>query len=123
MNIFIKNSGGEPIYEQIYAQIKLAIISGELKTDELLPSIRNLAKDLRVSVITTKRAYEELERDGYIYTSPGKGCFVSKQNIQLRREESLQKIEEHLRLAHEIARTSGISRDELLEIFELMGEE
>lgn len=122
MKIFIKNSGGEPIYEQIYSQIRLAIMSGEIKTDEMLPSIRNLAKDLRVSVITTKRAYEELERDGYIYTSPGKGCFVSKQNIEMRREESLQRIEEHLRLAHELAKTCGVSREELLEIFELMGE-
>lgn len=123
MNLFIKSSSEEPIYEQIYNQIKLAITSGELKTDELLPSIRNLAKDLRVSVITTKRAYDELERDGYIYTLQGRGCFVAKQNIELRREENLKKIEEHLRLALELAKTNGVSKEELFEIFDLLEEE
>lgn len=123
MNIFISNSGGEPIYEQIYNQIKRCIVSGELKADELLPSIRSLAKDLRVSVITTKRAYEELERDGYIYTSPGRGCFVTKQNFELRREEGLQKIEEHIHAVIELAKINNVSRKEILEIFELLGEE
>lgn len=123
MNIFIRNTSGQPIYEQIYNQIKASIVSGELKTDEPLPSIRSLAKDLRISVITTKRAYEELERDGFIYTAPGKGCFVKKQNIQLRREESLQKIEEHLKIAYELAKTCNVSREELVEMLELMGGE
>ncbi|MCQ4023032.1 MULTISPECIES: GntR family transcriptional regulator [unclassified Ruminococcus] len=123
MNIFIRNTSGEPIYEQIYNQIKAAIVSGELKTDEAIPSIRSLAKDLRISVITTKRAYEELERDGFIYTVPGRGCFVAKQNIAMRREESLQKIEEHLKIAYELAKGCNVSKGELVKMFELMGEE
>lgn len=120
MNIFIKNTSNEPIYEQIYNQIKLLIVSGELKTDEPLPSIRSLAKDLRISVITTKRAYEELERGGFIYTSPGKGCFVAKQNVQMRREENLQKIEGHLKRALDLAKVSNVSKQELVEMLELM---
>ncbi len=123
MNIFIRNTSGQPIYEQIYEQIKSSITSGELKVDEALPSIRSLAKDLRISVITTKRAYEELERDGFIYTAPGKGCFVKKQNVQLRREEGLKKIEEHLKIACELAKVNNVSKEELAEMLELMGEE
>ena len=123
MNIFIRNTSGQPIYEQIYEQIKSSITSGELKVDEALTSIRSLAKDLRISVITTKRAYEELERDGFIYTAPGKGCFGKKQNVQLRREESLQKIEEHLKIACELAKVNNVSKEELAEMLELMGEE
>lgn len=123
MNIFIRNTSGQPIYEQIYEQIKASIASGELKVDEALPSIRSLAKDLRISVITTKRAYEELERDGFIYTAPGKGCFVKKQNVQLRREEGLQKIEEHLKIACELAKVNNVSKEELAQMLELMGEE
>ena len=96
MNIFINNRSGEPIYEQIYSQIKNQIINETLKEDEALPSIRNLAKDLCISVITTKRAYDELEREGFIYTVAGKGCFVAAKNTQLIREENLKKIEEHL---------------------------
>ena len=92
MNIFIDNKRGAPIYDQIYSQIKAQIINGELKEDEALPSIRNLAKDLRISVITTKRAYDELEREGFIYTLPAKGCFVAPKNVELLREESLKKI-------------------------------
>lgn len=122
MNLFIKNTSDQPIYEQIYSQIKLAIISGELAADELLPSIRSLAKDLRISVITTKRAYEELEHDGFIYTVPGRGCFVSKQNFELRREESLQKIEEHLKAACDLAKKCDVSREELIDILKLMGD-
>ena len=93
MNIFIDNKRGAPIYDQIYSQIKAQIINGELKEDEALPSIRNLAKDLRISVITTKRAYDELEREGFIYTLPAKGCFVAPKNVELLREESLKKID------------------------------
>ena len=88
MNLFIDNKSGKPIYEQIYSQIKAQIISGELCEDEALPSIRNLAKDLRISVITTKRAYEELEREGFLYTVAGKGCFVAPKNVELLREEN-----------------------------------
>ena len=94
MNILIDNKSGIPIYDQIYSQIKSQIISGALKQDELLPSIRGLAKDLRISFITTKRAYEELEREGFIYTLPAKGCYVAPKNIELLREENLKKIEE-----------------------------
>ena len=87
MNLFIDNKSGSPIYEQIYLQIKAQIISGELKEDDALPSIRNLAKDLRISVITTKRAYDELEKEGFIYTVTAKGCFVAAKNTELIREE------------------------------------
>ena len=85
MNLYIDNRSGSPIYDQIYTQIKNQIISGELEADQALPSIRNLAKDLRISVITTKRAYEELEREGFIYTLPAKGCFVAPKNVELLR--------------------------------------
>ena len=94
MTILIDNSGGVPIYEQIYNQIKTQIINDTLKEDEMLPSIRSLAKDLRISVITTKRAYEELERENYIYTVTGKGSFVAKKNVEFLREENLKTIEE-----------------------------
>ena len=93
MNILIDNKSGAPIYDQIYSQIKSQIISGALREDEMLPSIRGLAKDLRISFITTKRAYEELEKDGFIYTLPGKGCYVAPKNVELLREENLKKIE------------------------------
>jgi len=97
LDIILSNMSDRPIYEQIYNQIKNAIISGELKEGDMLPSIRALAKDLRISVITTKRAYDELERDGYIYTVAGKGCYVAKKNMELIREEYLKRIEEHIR--------------------------
>ena len=93
MNILIDNKSGEPIYNQIYLQIKNQIISGELVENEALPSIRGLAKDLRISFITTKRAYEELEKEGFIYTLPAKGTYVAPKNVELLREENLKKIE------------------------------
>lgn len=96
MNIFIDNKSGLPIYDQIYSQIKSQIINGTLQEDEALPSIRNLAKDLRISVITTKRAYDELEKEGFIYTIPAKGCFVAPKNVELLREENLKKIESYI---------------------------
>ena len=96
MNILIDNKSGTPIYDQIYSQIKSQIISGALKQDEMLPSIRGLAKDLRISFITTKRAYEELEKEGFIYTLPAKGCYVAPKNVELLREENLKKIEEYI---------------------------
>ncbi|MBO5015130.1 MAG: GntR family transcriptional regulator, partial [Bacteroidaceae bacterium] len=96
MNILIDNKSGAPIYDQIYSQIKSQIISGVLREDDMLPSIRGLAKDLRISFITTKRAYEELEKDGFIYTLPGKGCYVAPKNVELLREENLKKIEEYI---------------------------
>ena len=96
MFVAIDNKSGIPIYEQIYNQIKNQIISSEIGENEMLPSIRSLAKDLRISVITTKRAYDELERDGFIYTVAGKGCFVAQKNIELLREENLKKIDFHI---------------------------
>ena len=96
MNIIISNTGGQPIYEQIAGQIKALIISGALKEGDMLPSMRLLAKELRISVITTKRAYEELERDGFIISQTGKGSFVAGTNVELVREAQLQKIEQQL---------------------------
>ena len=96
MNIVIRNTGDMPIYEQIVVQIKQAIVAGELTEGEALPSMRLLAKELRISVITTKRAYEELERDGFLENVPGKGCFVAPQNKELLREAQLRRVEEKL---------------------------
>ena len=122
MNILIDNKSGTPIYDQIYSQIKDQIISGALKQDELLPSIRGLAKDLRISFITTKRAYEELEKEGFIYTLPAKGCYVAPKNVELLREENLKKIEEHLTEAVRLSASCGLSREELGEMLELLWE-
>ena len=124
MEIYIDNKSGTPIYDQIYTQIKNLILSGELSEDAPLPSIRNLAKDLRISVITTKRAYDELEREGFIYTVAGKGCFVAPKNIELIREENLKQVEEHLMKAAELAAACGLKRQELFDMLEiLLGEE
>lgn len=116
MNIFIDNRSGSPIYDQIYSQIKEQIIDGSLQADQPLPSIRGLAKDLRISVITTKRAYDELEKDGFIYTVAAKGCFVAPKNTELLREENLRKIEEHMEQIVKLARLCGLGRDELVEM-------
>lgn len=123
MLILIDNKSGAPIYDQIFTQIKGHILSGELKQDEALPSIRGLAKDLRISVITTKRAYEELERAGFIYTVPGKGSFVAAKNKELLREEHLKKIEEHMTAIADLARGAGLGRGEVLEMWDLIWEE
>ena len=120
MNLYIDNRSGSPIYDQIYTQIKNQIISGKLEADQALPSIRNLAKDLRISVITTKRAYEELEREGFINTVPGKGCFVAPQNPELVHEDALRRAEEHLSQAVDIARTAGLTLSELTETLNLL---
>ena len=116
MNILIDNKSGEPIYNQIYSQIKNQIISGELKEDEMLPSIRGLAKDLHISFITTKRAYEELEKEGFIYTLPAKGCYVAPKNVELLREENLKKIEEHIEQIAKLAVSCNLSRDDIIEM-------
>ncbi|MBE6626765.1 MAG: GntR family transcriptional regulator [Ruminococcaceae bacterium] len=116
MNILIDNKSGEPIYNQIYSQIKNQIISGELKEDEMLPSIRGLAKDLRISFITTKRAYEELEKEGFIYTLPAKGCYVAPKNVELLREVNLKKIEEHIEQITKLAVSCNLSRDDIMEM-------
>ena len=115
MDIIIHNSGGIPIYDQIVQQIKALILGGELKEGDALPSMRLLAKELRISVITTKRAYEELEREGFLTTVPGKGCFVAAQNPELLREETLRQVEAYLTQAVEAARAGGISLSELTE--------
>ena len=123
MHIFIDNKSGAPIYDQIKTQIKTQIISGELQPDELLPSIRGLAKDLRISFITTKRAYDDLEAEGFIYTIPGKGCFIAARNTELLREENLKKIEEHLDEIVRLGAASHLSREELLAMMEFSLEE
>ena len=123
MLILIDNRSGAPIYDQIFTQIKGHILSGELKSEEPLPSIRALAKDLRISVITTKRAYDELERAGFIYTIPGKGSFVSPKNTELLREEHLKQIEEHMTTIRSLAQQTGLSREEVQDMWSLMWEE
>ncbi len=123
MEIIISNSSGVPIYEQIKEQIKNKIISGELKTDELLPSIRSLAKDLRCSVITTKNAYEELVNEGYVKTIPSKGFYVAEINKDLAREEQLNKIQTLIDSAIEIAKLNNLSKKELKEMIDILYEE
>lgn len=123
MEIIISNTSGQPIYDQIYTQIKNQIISGALAAGDALPSIRALAKDLRISVITTKRAYDELETEGFLYTVAGKGCFVAEKNTQLLREGQLKAIEEHMTQIAQLAAGCGLSNGELMEMFRLMLEE
>ena len=123
MNIFINNKSGTPIYDQIYTQIKDQIIGGGLNEDEALPSIRSLAKDLRISVITTKRAYDELEKDGFIYTVSAKGCFVAPKNIELLREENLKRIEGCFKEAVALSKSCNLSYKDLSEILSLLYEE
>ena len=116
LELLIDNKSGAPIYDQIYTQLKAQIISGALREHEQLPSIRNLAKDLRISVITTKRAYEELEKEGYIYTVAGKGCFVAARNVELLREETLKQIERHMEEAVKLAVSCNLSGEDLAEM-------
>ena len=123
MNIIISNSSDIPIYEQLKEQIKDLIITNEWKCGEKLPSIRVLAKDLGISVITTKNAYEELEREGYIETVPAKGSYVANKNVELIREEQLQRIEKLIDNAVSIARISSISKKELMTILNILYEE
>ncbi len=123
MNILIDNKSGAPIYDQIYSQIKSQIISGALKENDMLPSIRSLAKDLRISFITTKRAYEELEKEGFIYTIPAKGCYVAPKNVELIREENLKKIEEHIDRIVQLAATCNLSNEDVLEMVKFSLEE
>ncbi|MBR1823430.1 MAG: GntR family transcriptional regulator [Ruminococcus sp.] len=122
MNIFIDNKSGSPIYDQIYSQIKSCIISGELKENDALPSIRNLAKDLRISVVTTKRAYDELEREGFIYTLPAKGCFVAPKNTELLREENLKRIEELLSEVKQLAASCSMTTDDIIGMYRYLDE-
>lgn len=122
MNIVVSNTSGVPIYEQIAKAIKNEILSGDLKENSALPSIRSLASELRVSVITTKRAYEELERDGFIYTLPGKGSYVAEQNKELLMEEKLREIEGKLGEAIDIANSIGLNFEELVGILKTLKE-
>ena len=123
MNIIISNVGNQPIYDQIYQQIKTAILSGELSSGQALPSIRTLAKDLRVSVITTKRAYEELEKSGYLNTIPGKGSYVAQQNTQLVRESYLTQIEEHMSAILDLAPACGLTLEDLTDMLKLLSDD
>lgn len=123
MELYISNAGQEPIYAQITRQIKQQILSGKLKEGDALPSIRLLAKELRISVITTKRAYEDLEAGGFIVTTPGKGSFVAPQNPELQREEMLKQVEQHLQNAVDAARRGGIGREEVREMLDLLWED
>ena len=123
MILLIDNYSGQPIYEQIVRQIREQILSGVLPEGEALPSIRSLARDLRVSVITTKRAYEELEAAGYIYTLPGKGSFVAARNEALLREEHLRRLEEHIGEVRRLAKLCGLSREEVWELYDTWEDE
>ena len=123
MTVLIDNKTGTPIYDQIYSQIKEQIINGTLVENEMLPSIRSLAKDLRISFITTKRAYEELEKEGFIYTVPAKGCYVAPKNLELIKEENLKKIEARFEEIKNLSKLCGLSRDELVSMLDFTLEE
>ena len=122
MDIILSNSSDKPIYEQIASQIRAHILAGTLVSGEKLPSIRALANGLGVSVITTKRAYDELEKEGFLYAVPAKGFFVAPKNTELLREENLKKIEAHLTEAVKLSASCGLSREELREMLERLWE-
>ena len=123
MDITISNSSEKPIYEQITSQIKSFIMTGVLVEGDMLPSMRFLAKELRISVITTKRAYEDLERDGFIETVTGKGSFVAAKNLEFIKEEQLRVVEEYIQKAVDTAKISGITYEELLELLRILYKE
>lgn len=123
MEIIISSNTSKPIYEQITSQIKAMIMSGELQTGEPIPSMRSLAKTIHVSVITVQKAYEDLQRDGFIETTIGRGSFVAARNKDFIQEEQQKKIEEHLIIATDIARTNGIKLDKLIELITIFYEE
>ncbi len=120
MNIYISNTSGKALYEQIYEQIKNMILEGTLKAGESLPTIRQLAKDLRISVITTSRSYSDLERDGYIYSVVGKGSFVAQRNQEFVREINYKEMEQCLANAVEIANRCGLSEEEFVDLVKLI---
>ena len=122
MEIIIRNTANQPIYEQITSQLKAQIIAGTLSPGEALPSIRALAKDLKISVITTKRAYDELEAEGFLYTVAGKGCFVAEKNLDLIREQQLKELENHLTAAA-LAKSCGLTVEELMDMLRVLLEE
>ena len=123
MEIIIRNTANQPIYEQIYTQLKAQIIAGALLPGEALPSIRALAKDLKISVITTKRAYDELEAEGFLFTVAGKGCFVAEKNLDLIREQQLKELEDHLAAAAGLAKGCGLTVEELIDMLRVLLEE
>lgn len=123
MSIIINNSSMVPIYEQIVEQIKSMIVSGELATNAPLPSVRTLAKDLKISALTVKKAYDELENDGFTVTVHGKGTYVAEANKELMREEQRKEIETDLEMAIQKGSRYGLSREEIKELFELILEE
>ena len=123
MNILLKPDSSLPIYEQLVQAFKESMLNGELSPGDMLPSIRSLAKDLEISVITTKRAYEELERQGFIYTVAAKGSFVAQRNMELLREENLKKIEAHLKEALALAASCRLTQDALCEMLRVLDEE
>ncbi len=123
MDIIISNASEKPIYDQIYSQVKAAIMKGVIKEGDALPSIRALARDLKISVITTKRAFDDLERDGFIHSVQGKGSFVAPSNPQMLKEEILREIEAALSKAYELSRACGVSKAELAEMLRVVAEE
>ena len=123
MTILIDNKSGTPIYDQIYTQIIQQIIAGSLAEHQMLPSIRGLAKDLRISFVTTKRAYEELEKDGFLYTIPAKGCFVAPKNLELLREENLRQIESYMEAIAQLAQSCSLTKADLMAMLEFSLEE
>ena len=123
MNIIITNSSGLPIFEQIENSIKEAIFSNELKEGEMLPSVRSLANDLKISFLTVKRAYDELEKAGFIKTVQGKGSYVAPKNLDLIKEEKLKEIQGYIEKIYEVSKISNISKEEVIELFKLIFEE
>ena len=120
MNLILSNATDRPIYEQIYHQIRDQVLGGTLVPGQPLPSIRALAKDLRISVITTTRAYDELERDGFIDRVPGKGCYVAEKNLELVREAHLKQIEDHMNAIVDLAAGCSLTEEEAMEMLRLM---
>ena len=123
MNIIISNSSSTPIYEQIKIAIKQAIFSNELKEEEMLPSVRSLANDLKISFLTVKKAYDELEKEGFIKTIQGKGSYIAPKNLNLMKEEKLKEIQNHIEEISKIAKISNITEDEIIELFKMIFEE
>ena len=123
MNIIISNNSSVPIYEQIKNAIKNAIISNELKEEEMLPSVRNLANDLKISFLTVKKAYDELEAEGFIKTVQGKGSFVAPKNLELIKEEKLKEIQDYIEKVYNMSRIANISEDEIKELFNMIFKE
>ena len=123
MNIIITNSSGLPIFEQIENAIKEAIFSNELKEGEMLPSVRSLANELKISFLTVKRAYDELEKAGFIKTVQGKGSYVSPKNLDLIKEEKLKEVQDYIEKIYEVSKLSNISKEEISELFKMIFEE